>query len=476
MDSTRREMLAGMSATAVGFAALKSLYGSPAAAQPMVTGYGPLLPDPAGLIDLPRGFSYTIMSRTGQPMDDGLVTPGAFDGMAAFAVPGARHQVALVRNHEIWPNLTEGGAFGPANQLPPSVPRSKVFDFAADGTPKLGGTTTMMWDLRERRLLRAHLSLAGTSGNCAGGATPWGSWLTCEETVEQSAPLVSRPHGWVFEVPWRQRGLVDPVPLTAMGRFVHEAAAVDSRTGIIYLTEDRPDSLFYRFLPAARGRLARGGRLQALGLADGRERDLRNWPADGSATSGQGTVLAVGGSVAVRWIDMDGVDSPAADLKDRGFARGAVRFARGEGLTIGRSGRRSEIYMCCTMGGPARLGQVWKYVPSRFEGDAGEARKPGRLELFVETISAAKLKYCDNVTVAPWGGLILCEDSPDDQPQYLRGVTRAGALFDLAANPHSEFAGACFSPDRSVLFVNIQSPGVSLAIEGPWRSLRNRLV
>lgn len=466
MDSTRRELLAGMSAAAAGFAGLKALSESPASAQPVVAGYGPLVRDPAGLLDLPRGFSYTIVSRTGQRMSDGLLTPGAFDGMAAF--PAGPGRVAMVRNHEIWPNRTSGGAFGRANRLPASVPRSKIFDFDSDGRPKLGGTTTMIWDLRARRLIRSHLSLAGTSGNCAGGPTPWGSWLSCEETIEDDAPLVSRPHGWVFEVPASHSGLVDPVPLKAMGRFVHEAAAVDGRTGIVYLTEDRPDGLFYRFLPAFPGKLARGGRLQALGLIDDRERDLRNWRSFFSG--GQGIMIRPGQSVAARWIDLDGVESPDGDLKDRGFERGALRFARGEGLTIGRSGGRGEVYMCCTSGGPAKLGQVWKYVPGKSEGGAGEASDPGRLELFVETVSASKLKNCDNVTVAPWGGLVLCEDSSPD-PQYLRGVTASGALFPIAANNRSEFAGATFSPDGSVLFVNIQTPGISLAIEGPWRRL-----
>lgn len=461
MQPTRRELLAGMSASAVGIGALKTLYGAPASAQPVVRGYGPLVRDPAGLLDLPQGFSYTIMSRAGEPMSDGLLTPGAFDGMHAFAIPRDRGRVALVRNHEIRPDTTSGGAF-PGNQLPPSIPRSKIFDFAGDGTPKLGGTTTMVWDLRARRLVRSHLSLAGTSTNCAGGPTPWGSWLTCEETVEKDPALVSKPHGWVFEVPSSQTGLVDPVPLKAMGRFVHEAAAVDPRTGIVYLSEDQQDSLFYRFLPASKGQLARGGRLQALALAEGPQRDLRNW---------EGAAIGVGGTVEARWIDLDNVEAPDADLKLRGFARGALRFARGEGLTIARSGGRSEVYLCATSGGPARLGQVWRYVPSRFEGQSGEAAEPGRLELFVETTSAARLKNCDNVTVAPWGGLVLCEDGASDQPQFLRGVTADGALFDLAANASSEFAGATFSPDGSVLFVNVQTPGISFAIEGPWRNL-----
>lgn len=471
MEATRRTFITGLSATAAGFAGLKLLSGAKASAQPLVEGFGPLVPDPARLLDLPAGFSYRIVSREGDPMSDGLRTPAAFDGMACFPVPGARHQVALVRNHEMWANLTKGGAFGDDNSLARDIPRAKIFDFAVDGAPKLGGTSTIVWDVRRQRLVRSHLSLAGTCGNCAGGPTPWGSWLTCEETIDKDAPAVGRAHGWVFEVPSQARDLVDPVPLRAMGRFVHEAAAVDRRTGIVYLTEDRPDSLFYRFLPKTRGRLASGGRLQALALVEERERDLRNWPADGSRFAGQGQALPVGGSVRVRWIDMDGVESPDGDLKERGFAKGALRFSRGEGLSVGKSGRGSEIYICCTMGGPQRLGQVWRYRPSRREGGSGEPADPGTLELFVESTSADRLKNCDNVTVTPWGGLILCEDGPRDQPQYLRGVTPDGSLYTLAANSYSEFAGACFSPDASTLFVNAQSPGITFAVTGPWNRL-----
>ncbi|HYD37631.1 MAG TPA: alkaline phosphatase PhoX, partial [Allosphingosinicella sp.] len=155
---------------------------------------------------------------------------------------------------------------------------------------------------------------------------------------------------------------------------------------------------------------------------------------------------------------------------ERGFARGALRFARGEGLAVGGGGGGSAIFVSCTMGGPARLGQVWAYRPSPSEGQPGEAARPGELELFVESTSPERLKNCDNVAVSPWGDLILCEDGPDDQPQYLRGVTRLGELYTLAANGYSEFAGACFSPDGSTLFVNAQSPGITFAVTGPWRT------
>ena len=141
---------------------------------------------------------------------------------------------------------------------------------------------------------------------------------------------------------------------------------------------------------------------------------------------------------------------------------------------LGRTPTSSEIYFCCTMGGAKQLGQVWRYRPSRSEGGAGEAGDPGRLELFVESQDAARLKNCDNVTATPWGHLILCEDGPDEQPQSLRGVTPQGRLYTLAANSYSEFAGACFSPDGSTLFVNAQSPGITFAVTGPWRKLSSR--
>lgn len=471
MPITRRSILFGASAAVAGFAGLRALGLKGAAALPVIDPHGALIPDPAGLLDLPAGFSYDIVSREGAPMSDGFLTPGAFDGMAAFRVRGKPHQVALVRNHEIWPDMYERSAFGPDLALASRLPKDKVFDFTSDGRPKLGGTSTLIYDMKTKKIVRDHLSLAGTTANCAGGPTPWGSWLTCEETLEKAGEHVSRDHGWVFEVPSRARGLVDPVPLKAMGRFVHEAAAVDPKTGIVYLTEDRIDGLFYRFLPNRKGRLAKGGRLQALALKDGRERDFRNWPNDGKANSGAGQTVAAGAPVDVVWIDLDEVESPNGDLKDRGRAKGALRFARGEGLAVGTSADgRTEIYISCTSGGPIRLGQVFRYRPSAKEGTSGETDESGALELFVETDDASILKNCDNVAVAPWGDVILCEDGYDYDAQYLRGVTPDGAFYTIAGNTRSEFCGACFSPDGKTLFVNIQTPGVTFAITGPWRT------
>ena len=473
MTLTRRSLVYGASAAVLGYAGLRALGLKGALALPTVSPHGALASDPAGLLDLPAGFTYDIVSREGAPMADGFLTPGAFDGMACFRVSGNADRVALVRNHEIWPDMYERSGYGPDLALAARLPKEKVFDFTPDGRPKFGGTSTLIYDLKAKKIVRDHLSLAGTTANCCGGATPWGSWLTCEETIEKPGQHVTKDHGWVFEVPARATGLVDPAPLKAMGRFVHEAAAVDPKTGVVYLTEDRQDGLFYRFLPNRNGKLAQGGRLQALALKDNRDRDFRNWPNDGKPNSGAGQVVAAGAAAQTVWIDMDDVESPNGDLKDRGFAKGALRFARGEGLAVGTSADgRTEIYISCTSGGPIRLGQVFRYRPSAAEGKPGEKDAPGALELFIETDNDNVLKNCDNVAVAPWGDVILCEDGYDYQAQYLRGVTPEGAVYTIAGNSKSEFCGACFAPDGKTLFVNIQTPGVTFAIRGPWRSAR----
>jgi len=414
--------------------------------------YGPLLPDPARLIDLPKGFSYRVISQRGDRMDDGYVVPDRADSMGAFRLDDRR--MALVRNHELTPRHRDDGPFGS------SAPRGlTVFDNNAQGEPLPGGTTTIVLDYRTGLVESQYLSLVGTIRNCGGGTTPWGSWLTCEEDVSRAGSNGrSRDHGWVFEVPAARRGLTNPVPLTAMGRFNHEAAAVDPRTGIVYLTEDRDDSLFYRFLPERPSDLARGGRLQAMGFADpALAADSRNW---------SGVTLPLKQWRAVKWVDLDEVESPKDDLRKRGHDRGGVLFARGEGVHFGDG----ELYFCCTNGGAAKLSQIMRYRPSRSEGQTGEQSAPGRLQLFVESTDKGMLNFGDNITVAPNGHLIICED------QYtavvhnrLRGVTPDGALYDFALlHQQTELAGACFSPNGATMFVNVYNPTKTLAISGPW--------
>jgi secreted PhoX family phosphatase len=453
---SRRSFSLGLGSAAFAGLALSGCATAPRSAwQRVVGGYGPLVPDPAKLLDLPQGFSYRIISRLGERMDDGHAVPDRADGMGAFRLDGRR--MALVRNHELQAKHRDTGPFrgGTGQGL-------AAFDKAADGQPLPGGTTTIVLDYRTGQIEAQYLSLVGTIRNCAGGPTPWGSWLTCEEDVSRAGSGQGQDHGWVFEVPAARRGLADPVPLKAMGRFNHEAAAVDPRTGIVYQTEDREDGLFYRFIPKAPGQLARGGRLQALAFADqGLPADSRNWG---------GITYPLGTSRKVRWVDMDRVESPADDLRVRGHAVGGVLFARGEGIHFGDG----ELFFCCTSGGAAKLSQIFRYRPSRLEGRAGETGAPGTLELFVESTHPSMLNFGDNLVVAPNGHLVICEDqyglSPDN---HLRGVTPQGALYDLGRlRENTELAGACFSPDGATMFVNVYQPTKTLAITGPWRAFR----
>ena len=182
-----------------------------------------------------------------------------------------------------------------------------------------------------------------------------------------------------------------------MGRFNHEAIAVDPRTGIVYETEDREDGIFYRFLPTTPGELKAGGKLQALCIVGADSKDLRNWGPD--------EPIDVGAKLRVRWIDMDDVESPDDDLRQRGFEAGAARFARGEGIWYSDG----QFYIACTNGGQKQKGQIWKYVPAEQEGQGG-ADDSGTLELFVESRDSELLENCDNITMSPWGDLVMCED------------------------------------------------------------------
>ena len=426
--------------------------------------YGQLVPDPNGLLDLPPGFTYHAFSQTGETMSDGLLVPAAPDGMAAF--PARNGKTILVRNHELDIAEDQRGAFGEKNEKLGRPHLDAMYDAGQKTKPPLGGTTTLVYDTKTQRLETHYLSLAGTVRNCAGGPTPWNTWISCEETVQRAKDTFERDHGYNFEVPAAETGgLVTPVPLKAMGRFNHEAVAVDARTGIVYQTEDRNNGLLYRFIPNRTGELAAGGRLQALKVRGMKSADTRNWRSllDHLFTWGYDPI-PVEQTLDVEWVDIENVESPKDDLRHQGFSKGAARFARGEGMWA----TGEEIFFVCTNGGVRKAGQIWRYKPSPFEGTATEDRHPGQLTLFIEPNDSDLMENADNLTVAPWGDLILCEDGPGKQ--FLVGITPQGQLYKLAQNAlnKSEFAGSVFSPDGSTLFVNIMTPGITLAITGPW--------
>lgn len=413
--------------------------------------YGPLVKDPGGLLDLPQGFSYKVLSREGDKMTDGYKVPGMFDGMAVF--PGENGRCILIRNHELSP----GGA-GPG-ELPRNA-RALSYDPGEEGElPHIGGTTTLVFNPSSGEVEAEFLSLVGTHRNCAGGAMPWGSWITCEEPGQAMSAGRALKHGYCFEVKATMTPQLQKAePLRALGRFNHEAVALDPRSGILYLTEDRPDGLLYRFIPEKAGSFT-AGRLQALAVVDEPGVDLRNYDA-----AKKGRHIPEGKAMAVRWIDLENIDAPKDDLRKRGAKAGAAVFARGEGIEF----HEGTAYICCTDGGPARRGQIFKLTP------AASAEGPDELELFIESTKSDLLTNGDNLCAAPWGDLVICEDFAvkDAGPHtHVRGVTPDGKIYSIARNAKDavEFAGSCFSPDGEWLFVNVQSRGTTFAITGPWQ-------
>jgi secreted PhoX family phosphatase len=470
-DPARRRFLARSARLAggalLGAVTLRTLHAHNAWAQGGRRGaadYGPLRPTPdqngAAILALPEGFDYVTFGETGDPLLGGAgAHPRNHDGMAAFPGPGGT--IRLIRNHEL---------------------RNKPGDFAlgVTGDPAtrydaraMGGTITIDFDPVKRRPVREFVSLNGTLVNCAGGlAYHNAGWLSCEETVAGPRQGWEKKHGYTFLVPAAANAAAPAQPITAMGRFVKEAAVADPRTGIVYQTEDaRQGSGFYRFLPKNPADLHAGGVLQMLAVAGRPNYDTR---------SGQ----TAGVRLPARWVT---INDPDPDLEggapscfQQGYAQGAARFERLEGIYRGEDG---SIYFVSTSGGNAQYGQLWHYLP--------DGTKDGALVLAYESTSGALLDSPDNLCVTPAGGILFCEDDTNPTPAHrgdthplapgisevnrLIGLARDGAPFTFAVNRlnASEFAGACFSPDGTILFVNLfgdatPGSGMTCAIRGPW--------
>jgi uncharacterized protein len=423
------------------------------------------------LLKLPDGFRYWSYSWTGDEMSDGVRCPNLHDGMAVVddwrasdyepefdddnswkeesPRSGDRRdddrgerkprssRIVLVRNHE-------GGAGLPYVANRPDI------TYAPAGAPGNGGTTNLVFDTKRGKWLTSWSSLAGTIRNCAGGVTPWGSWLTGEETTLAG-------HGWAFDVGFRKG---NTTPLVDMGRFSHEAMMIDPRTGYIYETEDAGDSGFFRFVPYRNGHPDQGGRLSMLAVKRHPNMDL-------------GVYLPIGTRLDVRWVRIDDPLASAQSCYAQGAAKGGARFSRLEGAWWGdRTG-----YFLSTNGGSVGEGQVFEYDPD-----------DETVKVIYDAPNATALDNPDNITVTPRGGLLLCEDAAGNtftEGERLVGLTLHGKAFTFAMNNivlttgynasvppgdyrQNEWAGACYSPDGKWLFVNIQTPGVTFAITGPW--------
>lgn len=248
-----------------------------------------------------------------------------------------------------------------------------------------------------------------------------------------------------------------------MGRFSHEAVAVDPHTGFVYLTEDATPSGFYRYLPKAPGKLHDGGELQMLVIQT----------PDGSSyntyTDGTGT------EYRTSWVRIDNPDYGPGETRPalQGQAKGAAVFRRLEGAWWGND----RAYIVSTSGGPGGQGQVFEYDP------ATES-----MRVLFASPDAAVLNNPDNISVSPRGGIVLCEDGSEGE--YVHGLTTDGEVFPFALNDvvipaggvpgksvtpgnyrGSEWCGSVFEPrNGNWLFVNVQSPGITFAITGPWRN------
>jgi len=497
MAVERRTFLKGSAAVAGGLTLagpFSGLVAGPAGAAGSAAMRGlrpvPDLRDGKVRLHLPDGFAYRSFHDTESPvtLDDGTALPGRHDGMGAFRPRRrrgrGRHRhddtVVLVRNHEV---NNPGPAFGP------------VGDHTYD--PMARGGCTVNEVTLHGEVVHAYTGLNGTMMNCSGGQMPWGAWITCEETVNgpdvgpdftgaSNIPL-TKPHGYVFEVPTQGRASGEPV--TRAGRFAHEAVSYDPREGVLYLTEDNFGfpSGFYRYKPrrhpARVGHLDNEGRLQMLAV-----KGMPNAHLEGDQPRGA--------RYHVEWVDIDDPDptfpytpgqpAPTSNdtainhVGDQGRAQGAAGFSRLEGQVHDKG----TIYFTSTQGGgPAETGpdtvggygngygQVWAY----------ETRSR-TLRLVYQSPGKQVFDYPDNITVSDRGTLVVCEDNNEDN--YVRALSPRGQLWDIALNRvesartglpryDDEFAGSTFSPDSSTLFVNIQaSAGMSFAIWGPWHRIR----
>jgi secreted PhoX family phosphatase len=459
MPLSRRDLLtrslAGAAVLAVGD--LGSVLAAPSS---FASSPGAPVPDPLGVLDLPPGFSYRIVSRAGDPLPGGGITPGRHDGTASFAAP--RHGIRLVQNHEI----------GNADPFPTVADPALTYDPKAKG-----GTTTLSLD-RGLNRVDEYVSLAGTWSNCAGGKTPWNTWLTCEETETKAGLTADKDHGFVFEVdPGQPANNQNPTPLTALGRFAHEAVCIDPVEGHVYLTEDAsaPNGLLFRFTPndttPAYGALRNGGVLEAMKCSRG-----GTHVPDLSVFSTPGTTLDV------EWVTIPDPLAATTSIRKQFTDTEVTRSRKFEGAWWGNSRLRSDgdghrwnygrhdgqAHIVCSF---ARLsdgslsehdGQVWVFDPGR-----------QKLTLVVHfpvntDPTSENPDGPDNITVSPFGGLLLAEDG--EGVQHLLTVDSKGTTSVFARNQlsSSEFTGPNFAPQGKVLFANIQDQGLCFAITGPF--------
>jgi secreted PhoX family phosphatase len=417
-------------------------------------GYGPLVDDPAGLLALPAGFSYTLVAESGvTTLESGEPTPSDPDGTASFVRHGGDGSV-LVMNHEV------------SGSEPYPVPRIPELTY----DPVAGGGTTNLEVDKDGNRVREYVSLAGTHNNCAGGKSPWDTWLTCEEAESLSGQ--SKPHGYVFEVdPYDQDANRDPKPIKALGRYAHEALVIDPDTGTIYLTEDAgtPNGLLYRWTPPDDALPLGKGVLRTVADDAGVLEALKASTLGGTHVPDLSVAIEPGTTYKMEWVAVPDRDAKSLSTRKQFTNDQITRSRKLEGMWWGDGG----AYFVCSF--------------ARFT-DGSAAQHDGQiwfLDPLAETIEL-KLHFAytpldqdsdpdgpDNITVSAYGGVIIAEDG--DGKNHLVGATESGEPFFFARNDDpgdSEFAGPTFSNNKQILFANVQSPGYVFAIQGPFTKQR----
>ncbi|MFF9198057.1 alkaline phosphatase PhoX [Streptomyces sp. NPDC014779] len=416
-------------------------------------GYGELIADPKGLLALPEGFTYRVITHSGVTrLETGEFTPSNHDGTATF--DGPRGTTYLVNNHELK---------GPRSKWAHPVPLTEglVYDPAASG-----GCTVV--EVHRDGTVAEWVGIAGTSTNCAGGRTPWGTWLTCEETEDLAGKNgMTKDHGYVFEVdPHDRRANRDPKPIKAFGRYAHEAVVIDPKRGHAYLTEDAsgPNGLFFRWVPPQGFEHGRG-RLATLADDAGRLQAPKCYDSAGQFVDDLSRAPRIGTVYGVDWVDVPDRDARTTPVRKQFADTDITRARKLEGMWWADGGAYIvSSYAREESPGAPHDGQVWFYDPKR---------RTLTLKVLLGVNPAPEQDGAfdgpDNITVSPYGGLVIAEDG--EGVQHLFGATESGRTYPIARNDlnDSEFTGVVFSPDGDTLFANIQDPGIMVAITGPWR-------
>jgi secreted PhoX family phosphatase len=500
MSVTRRQLLNRGAATGVGIAAAGAglTAGQTTTAHAENTSdqdfesrlerlFPPLRSSAGDLLALPDGFSYVVVAESGvTDLHDGYgrvigKTPERPDGTGVV-----RHgdRLRLLQNHEAGPG---------SSQPVPLVPRT-VYDRGA-----LGGGVTVIETTSRGRRLSEWVGLSGTISNCAGGLTPWGSWLTCEETEAKAgtkvgASTLEQDHGYIFEVLPTAPNHQSPKPIRAWGRAPHEAVVIEPSRQRAYITEDasRPTGLLYRWT-APHGYKLGPYIAEALKPDDGSLEAMVVHTRDGSVLPDLAYVTSaeIGRPFRTTWKAVADRHAATTPLRSQ-FAAGEVTHSK---KLEGAWGDGRGLYFAASFAFAAgdlpadatkHDGQIW-YYHYRSQTLTLVAYFPYNELLHSKTVDpetglglSRDLAFDgpDNVHVSPYGSLVLAEDG--DTAQHLLSWTRdtgAQAIArnllvlersDTGAAVYSEMTGPTFSPDGRVLFGNVQEPGHCFAITGPW--------